>query len=222
MIPSSGWAAAICTQLRPESLKRFLDSLAVRRWAPRCAIILLLGCLIALPLPLLASGSAQAAGQALVGQKIRYHHSQAGEVFILWGVNGWHQTPEAQWPPGTVLNDKFAYSPMTREGNAFVITIQAPLGTIIDYCFKITKNSNGDRVDLWDINSEQVRSNYHTAVIPETIAEVYTVLPLEQEAPDDLLSTGRRWGVPALLVAVFLIGGVIWLRRKLRNPFLDF
>ena len=221
MISSSGLALAICTQLRPESLKRFLDSLAVRRWSPRCAIVLLLGCLIALPLPLLASGSAHAAGQALVEQKIRYHHSQAGEVFILWGINGWHQSPEAQWPPGTVLNDKFAYSPMTREDNAFVVTIQAPLGTIIDYCFNITKNGNGERVDLWDINSEQV-NNYHTAVIPETIAEVYTVLPLEQEAPAGLLSTGRRWGVPALLVAVFLIGGVIWLRRKLRNPFLDF
>jgi hypothetical protein len=176
---------------------------------------------VALLLLLLASGPAHAAGQALVGQKIRYHHSQAGEVFIMWGVNGWYQAPEAQWPPGTVLHvDKFAYSPMTREGDGFVVTIQAPVGTIIDYDFHITKNSNGERIDVWDINSEQAGA-YHTVVIPDTIAEVYTVLRLEQEAPADPLAIGRRWSVPALLV-IFLIGSVLWLRRKFRNPFLDF
>jgi hypothetical protein len=199
-------------------------ALAMRLWSPQHSINLLLGCLVAILWPLLVSGPAHAAGQALVGQKIRYHHSQAGEVFIMWGINGWYKAPEAQWPPGTVpYNDKnkYPYTAMTREGEAFVATIQAPLGTTIDYVFNITKNSNGESVDVWDIKNEEVR-DYHTVVIPDTIAEAYSVMPLEQEAPADPLSIGLRWGVPALLVVVFLIGGVIWLRRKLRNPFLDF
>jgi hypothetical protein len=172
----------------------------------------------------LINNQANATGQTLVDQKIRFHHSEAGEVFIMWGVNGWYRAAEAQWPPGTVpFNDKnrYPYTPMAREGNAFAVTIQAPVGTTIDYVFNITKNSNGESIDVWDIYSKEVR-DYHTTVIPDTIAEVYSLVPLEEKVSADPLATSFHWGVPILLVAICSIAGIIWLRRKMRNPFLDF
>jgi arylsulfatase A-like enzyme len=165
---------------------------------------------------------AHAADQALVEQTIRYHHSQAGEVFIMWGINGWYRAPESEWPPGTVpYNDKnkYAYTPMTRDGEAFVAIIKAPVGTTIDYVFHITKDSDGKDVDVWDINNEETR-DYHTVILPDTVAEIYPALLLKP--PVDKLAIVRQWGVPALLAAVVLSIGMIWLRRKYRNPFLDF
>ncbi|MDH4137090.1 MAG: GDSL-type esterase/lipase family protein [Anaerolineae bacterium] len=41
----------------------------------------------------------------LVTREIRYHMPEAGEVYLLWGINGWAVVPQEIRPAGTVVKD---------------------------------------------------------------------------------------------------------------------
>ena len=82
--------------------------------------------------------------------EFRYHAPEAGEVWLVWGINGWQQAPEALRPPGTIVPDKVMQTLMVRTNNTFVITIQVPSGTAIDYGFLTSKTEKGTPVKLWE------------------------------------------------------------------------
>ncbi|MDZ4853911.1 MAG: hypothetical protein SGJ26_03455 [Nitrospirota bacterium] len=82
--------------------------------------------------------------------EFRYHAPEAGEVWLVWGINGWQQAPEALRPPGTIVPDKVMQTLMVRTNNTFVITIQVPSGTVIDYGFLTSKTEKGTPVKLWE------------------------------------------------------------------------
>src|SRR5262249_15678123 len=141
-------------------------------------LLAVLICYSALPATqLFAHGAARTQDPPVVTQRIRYHQDEAGELFLVWGVNGWGLVPEAQRPAGTVVKGKVMYTPMMREQNAFVADVQLPLGTNLDYNFQITKTLNGAAINVWDTDGGQTE-DYHTTVIPNTIAEVYSIKQL--------------------------------------------
>ncbi|MEO8340786.1 MAG: carbohydrate-binding protein, partial [Nitrospirota bacterium] len=74
----------------------------------------------------------------LITFKFHYHAPEAGEVWLVWGINGWQQAPDTMRPPGTIVPDKAMQTPLVRTNNTFAITIQVPSGTVIDYGFLIT------------------------------------------------------------------------------------
>lgn len=83
---------------------------------------------------------------------------EAGEVYLVWGINGWAPAPSDLRPAGTELrpsgpkNAQLMHTPMVREGDTFVAKVSVPVGTTIDYGFLITKIRN--RFDtanpIWD------------------------------------------------------------------------
>ncbi|MEO7859554.1 MAG: hypothetical protein ABIU05_03780, partial [Nitrospirales bacterium] len=47
-----------------------------------------------------------------ITHEIRYHAPEAGEVWLVWGINGWQQAPDTMRPPGTIVPDKAMQTPM--------------------------------------------------------------------------------------------------------------
>jgi hypothetical protein len=77
---------------------------------------------------------------------------EAGEVFLIWGINGWQVVSEEIRPAGTVLTENEAMQTlMAREGDTFVVRVQVPAGTTLDYGFGIKKTRSGAAIGwVWD------------------------------------------------------------------------
>src|SRR6266540_4306473 len=67
------------------------------------ALIVLFAAGLLLPVPAYARLATLQQAE-LVAQEIRYQVADASEVFLVWGINGWANVPEAQRPAGTVVN----------------------------------------------------------------------------------------------------------------------
>ena len=90
--------------------------------------------------------------QARIDHEITYQLPDADEVTLAWTINGWHLPPAASRPPGTVELKGLLYTPMTRRGDAFSIVLPLPRGTLVNFCFRITRTVRGEEVDVWDTN----------------------------------------------------------------------
>jgi hypothetical protein len=87
----------------------------------------------------------------LVTVHLRYHMPQAGAVELVWGVNGWLVAPKPIRPAGTTVDVmRFMHTPMRHDGDVFNVKLQVPMGTLVDYGFRITQDRRGDRVGIWD------------------------------------------------------------------------
>jgi lipopolysaccharide transport system permease protein len=112
-----------------------------------------------------------------VTQEIRYRMPEAGEVFLLWGVNGWAAVPEEIRPVGTIVRDDIMQTPMVRKGDTFVVQVQVPAGTTINYGFLITKNWSGSAIEaVFDREG-----GYNTAATRDDVVEIQASLRLQQE-----------------------------------------
>lgn len=99
---------------------------------------------------LVCGGAVSAQGSGLVTQEIRYAMPDAGEVVLVWGVNGWQQAPEQLRPARTTVRDMVLHTPMVQEGDDFVVKLTVPAGTTLDYCFMIAKK-RGDFSVTWPL-----------------------------------------------------------------------
>jgi hypothetical protein len=98
-----------------------------------------------------------AADTPLVTQKIRYHMPEAGEAFLVWGINGWQMVAGETRPAGTVVKDTVMHTPMDREGDTFVVRVQMPAGATINYGFLITGSRSGARIEaVWDSHQDDL------------------------------------------------------------------
>jgi hypothetical protein len=96
---------------------------------------------------------------ALVTQELRYHAIGAGEVYLVWGINGWQAISEATRPPETYLDDnKVMRTHLVRKGDTFTTTVRVPPGTRLDYKFMVTKTKGGGGTDIWQSDDENGRS----------------------------------------------------------------
>src|SRR5688572_30020868 len=73
-----------------------------------CLLVILLSGYLAQPI---------LADNPLVTQEFQYHMPEAGEVYLVWGVNGWQLTPEETRPMGTVVQEQVMHTPMTLKGD---------------------------------------------------------------------------------------------------------
>ena len=171
------------------------------RWIALLLATVALACAALLP------GGAQAAPAAqgqLVEQEIRYQPADAGEVVLVWGVDGWAALPEEQRPAGTQIKDALMYTPMQPDGGDFVVRVRVAAGARIDYVFQITRTSAGAATEAWDTNDKK---DYHTVAKGEPA--------LVRAVPAD--SAGgigpAVWGgLLALLASA--VAGVVALRRR--------
>jgi hypothetical protein len=87
---------------------------------------------------------------ALVRQELRYHAPGAGEVYLVWGINGWHAVPEATRPPETYLDDKkVMHTHLVRKGETFITTVRVPRGTRLDFSFMISMEKGAAATNIW-------------------------------------------------------------------------
>ena len=135
-------------------MKHFLTNLTRLRALLLAA--LLLACAALLPGMALAAPAAQT---NLIEQEIRYQPADAGEVVLVWGVDGWAALPEAQRPADTQIKDALMYTPMQPDGGDFVARVRVAAGARIDYVFQITRTSAGATTETWDTNDKK---DYHT------------------------------------------------------------
>jgi hypothetical protein len=149
-------------------------------WSLRYLLVVLLCYCLAQSSLVYAHGTTLTQDPPPVTQEIRYHMPEAGEVFLIWGVNGWAVVPEENRPAGTVVKKAVMHTPMAREGDTFVAQVQVPSGTTVDYGFLITKTYDGAAVYVWEADGDQ---DYHTVAAQDGVVEVQTTLTLAQDQP---------------------------------------
>ncbi len=183
-------------------------------WLLRCLLVVLLCCCMQPTLFAAAQSASLTQNQSLTTQLIRYHMAEAGEVFLVWGVNGWAVVPEAQRPAGTVIKDGVMHTPMERVGDIFVMKVRVPSGATVHYDFLITKTRSGAAIELWDAKGDP-KQEYHTITAQDGVAEVKSTLTLPQAKPP--VSGLNRW--LQLLIGISIVSGVaVILVMSFRDP----
>ena len=102
------------------------------------------------------------ADSPLVTLEIRYQLPEAGEVVLVWGINGWAVVPEETRPAGTEVKDAVMHTPMVREGDTFVAKVGVPAGTTIGYGLQITERRGLFDIvyPVWDGNYQEIPAEY--------------------------------------------------------------
>ncbi|MGH7230984.1 MAG: glycosyltransferase family 39 protein [Nitrospiraceae bacterium] len=140
-----------------------------------------------------STGSVSALNHALVTQAIRYRMPEAGEVLLVWWINGWETPPPSMRPAGTFESNGAIHTPMTRDGEDFVTTVEAPAGTVMTHAFLITKTREGATMSVWDANGYPYR--YYVTVArsnrPATILATVN-LAKAQTSPDNSGASLRK------------------------------
>jgi Gpi18-like mannosyltransferase len=187
----------------------------MRCWWLRCLLAVLLCYCCMQPTQLFARTTPPAQDQPLVTQEIRYRLAEAGEVYLIWGVNGWGVVREAQQPTGTVVKDGVMYTPMIYVDDAFVARIQVTPGTTIDYVFQITKTRSGTSIEVWDANGNP-KQDYHTAVAQGGVAEVDAAPELANSAETSGAIKGgtQQPAIMLLLIGICIVFGVYATRTR--------
>ena len=96
----------------------------------------------------------------LIERDFRYRLDGAGEIFLIWGVDGWRVVPEAAEPGRTIVEDDLMQTRMSREGGVFTATVRVPEGAVMTYGFLVTdKPGILDLIaPLWDERSDSTRA----------------------------------------------------------------
>lgn len=130
-----------------------ISVLVFRSW------LTLLFCLCPAQLQLAKAQSSNINSQsALVTQEIRYHAPGANEVYLVWGINGWHAVPEVTRPPETYLDDKKVMrTHLVRKGDTFITRVQVLPGTRLDYSFMKSMTKGAGATDIWQSDDEYGR-----------------------------------------------------------------
>lgn len=174
-------------------------------------IILVLAGLVFLPKAVHANNEeAQETPQTFI-LEIRYQNPAAGQVALVWGVNGWQSLPEESRPAGTELRNGTMYTPMTLEGDRFVIRIPLPAWTTVDYGFLTTQDKDGNTVNTWEANGD---TDFQTVTAEtDTLVDIQTALspagiseageaPVDQLANLDIQYTSPTSGEVSLVWGV--------------------
>jgi hypothetical protein len=140
------------------------------------------------------TGISEPSGELLANLNVRYTSPTSGEVFLVWGMNGWSLAPEEDRPPGTVIEGSVMHTPMLEEEGVFVANVQVAPGTVVDFGFLTTKDGRGEAVEVWEADGAD---DYHIPVTQDSIHDVQSQLALQ---------TGRALPSIAIVGLYILIG----------------
>lgn len=150
-----------------------------------------------------------------VSMEIAYHMPDAGEVFLVWGINGWSILPGELRPSGTTVRDSLMYTPMGHSHGRFFAKIQAPRGATIDFVFQITKKPDGSPVSVWDTNS---RHDYHAVATEGGKFEIEKKTLNQAESPQTDSAAGIYFLAEISIILLVCIILNLAFRRKLPRP----
>jgi hypothetical protein len=135
------------------------------------------------------------ADSPLVTQEYTYYMPEAGEVYFVWGLNGWQVAPANIRPKGTMIKNKVMQTPMVQIGDVFIVKISVPAGTAIDYCFLITKKRGS-----FDVTWPVCDGNYREILFNSGAKKIGTNLTL------DLVTKEIYYNMPAANKVDFVWG----------------
>jgi peptidoglycan/LPS O-acetylase OafA/YrhL len=88
--------------------------------------------------------------QKTVSEQIQYRNPQASEVFIVWGFANGSMPDRATWPAGSFLKDELVWTPTSRIGDSFSVSLNLPKGTHYYYWMVQVRNAAGAQEEKWD------------------------------------------------------------------------
>jgi lipoteichoic acid synthase len=154
--------------------------------------------------------------EAQVTQEIIYHCKDAGEVYLVWGINNWGLPSEKAVPGNSQVKEALVYSKMIKHGDSFHLNLNLPANTILDYVFLISKDKMSAPVEIWDTNSGEGKKDYHTVIGKDSKAEIFSSVKIESSGRalvkprDGLLASGMKL---CLFSAALLLLCSIFLRK---------
>ena len=173
-------------------------------------LLILLGLigLVLVPKPAAASSGAFQEDSPTFTLEIKYQNPVAGQVELVWGLNGWSLAPEEERPTGTVVEGDVLHTPMLKEEGIFVTRLQVAPGSVVDFGFLTTKDSQGEAVDVWVANGTD---DYHVTVNQDTVQEIQSQLATK---PSRDLPSFLVVGVYILVgLLVILVVGFVFRRN---------
>jgi ketosteroid isomerase-like protein len=105
----------------------------------------------------------------MVEQQVRLQAPGFSEVWLVWGVEGWHPVPERNRPQGTILKDGRMHTPIARDGHTFAATVHMPPGTEFNFLFLIAKTDDGKTVNIRQEQDADGRALSRLVASDETI-----------------------------------------------------
>ncbi len=150
-----------------------------------------------------------------VNQIIKLVKPEAGEVSLIWGINGWNPAPENLRPEGTRLENKMLVTPLKKEGDYFYTSLQLPVGTVVDFGFLTTKDNNGTVVNVWEANGSD---DYHLKITKGGIFEAGKYLQSQGQSNRSrlVLFIGGF-----LVLGLVIFGGAAFLYKRMENRRLE-
>ncbi len=128
--------------------------------------------------------------------EINYQAPEAGEVVLVWGIDGWQVLPEESRPAGTWVENKVMKTLMTNTDGEFRVTVNVPEGSRLEYGFLITKSTDGSRENIWDGGTE---GNYQADISEPATLQVASAIKLDKQR-----------GLPStLVVGAYLFAGIV-------------
>jgi len=108
--------------------------------------------------------------------EIRYYAPDAAAVTLVWGIDFW-QFAENK-PAGTTIQDNVMHSPMVKDGDEYVLSLNIPDSCTIEYLFHIEKKYRlflkTTNIDYWDNNQLADEHFYQTDIKNQRIVKVST------------------------------------------------
>lgn len=145
-----------------------------------------------------------------VTQMIAYHMPTAGEVELVWGVNGWAPLPASMHPPKTRVQNNLMYTVMQIEGELFTAKLELPSGSKLNYGFLVTKKRNGAPISMW----QQVPKEQHPILIEDGAIEVAGTLSLTDAVESNReFTAGPDFLLGASALAALLFALANWFAK---------
>ena len=145
--------------------------------------------------------------ERVIQVQVRYRNADAGKVLLVWGLNNYALVPKAL-PPETFLTYKDTHinTPMTRQGDLFVVDFEVKPDTRLHYAFLITETSNGEPAQIWRIDKNSGKE--HTEIL--TVAGAQEVVD-----QDSVISRRGSWNLAITIGVSAMIG--LWVLFDLRR-----
>ena len=146
--------------------------------------------------------------------QVRYRNPKAGQVVLVWGLNNFSEILP-RLPPETYLtyNDSHMNTPMTRNGDTFVVDFDVYKLTRFHYAFSIERTADGAAANIW--RAKDATGKYYECELSAASAD-------EVIDPDAGLQNGKTpWNLvigatTAALVACWIIFD--WWRQRGARP----
>lgn len=148
-------------------------------------------------------------GGSWVNQQVFYELPKAGEVYLVWGLNGWKRLPDAQLPLDTTVEAGIMRTQLTGNGRVFSANLPVPAGATLDFGFLITEKRTGETIAAWEANGGE---DFHAEADAATPIRYQSQLNLDEfQTAQPPLAPG--WGWVLALLLLFVVG--YWGARRL-------